>query len=153
MVVWIPQRWTTTFLWWVSLAVSLHLVKKNSKNKLEDFLKFFFTLMEFQEHCESSRSKKWLLAEQKGQCDSNMCLPIETPDERLDGKLRRRLWDQKRTFHVFSTLTWEFHCCEWTRQTNNQHTYFFMGKFFGKIAQSVVSLLGALKLPIAHSLA
>ena len=24
--------------------------------------------------------------EQKGQCDSNMCLPIEPPDERLDGK-------------------------------------------------------------------
>ena len=39
--------------------------------------------MEFQEHCESSRSKKWLLAEQKGQCDSNMCLPIEAWDERI----------------------------------------------------------------------
>ena len=52
--------------------------------------------MEFQEHCESSRGKKWLLAEQKGQCDSNMCLPIETPDERLDGKQRRRLRDQKK---------------------------------------------------------
>ena len=123
-----------TFLWWVSLAVSLHLVKKNSKNKLEDFLNLFFTLLEFQEHCESSRGKKWLLAEQKGQCDSNMCLPIETPDERLDGKLRRRLRDQKkRTFHVFSTLTWEFHCCEWTRQTRYQQLSYvlFNGDFFG----------------------
>ena len=74
-----------------------------------------------------------LLAEQKGQCDSNMCLPIETPDERLDGKLRRRLWDQKRTFHVFSTLTWEFHCCEWTRQTRYQQLSYvlFDGDFLG----------------------
>ena len=75
-----------------------------------------------------------LLAEQKGQCDSNMCLPIETPDERLDGKLRQRLRDQKKgTFHVFSTLTWEFHCCEWTRQTRYQQLSYvlFDGGFFG----------------------
>ena len=39
---------------------------------------------------------------------------------------------KKRTFHVFSTLTWEFHCCEWTRQTRYQQLSYvlFNGDFF-----------------------
>ena len=90
--------------------------------------------MEFQEHCESSRSKKWLLAEQKGQCDSNMCLPIETPDERLDGKLRRRLRDQKKELSTFFQLSHgnSIVVNELVKlDTNNYHTFFLMGIFLG----------------------